>query len=262
MKKMLLLCLLLLASAPARALTLDFIYPNGEGDAQAAQPYLDAFYAYVTSKSGVAVSGTYYNDADEAVAALKTGKVSLAVVAPDFNDAQAAKFGFDVIARTIPIYASRAYEKYYLFCGPDMNPAQLSGKRPPVAVYASRPYTQELVEAVLQSDADTRNLITTLKPTPEFLTAMRNVAQKKDTAFLFLNGYEHSVWEKLKSADVDFAALKLAAASAEMPSSALVALKGAPREDVAKIKTAVLAMGKDPAAKKILNDLRLNGFAP
>lgn len=244
------------------ALTLDFVYPEGEGDASAAAPYLADLFGYVKAKSGLEVQGQYYNDEDEALEALKSGKTDFAVVSPGFFVKYKDELRLDPILKTIPSYADGPYEKYYVLAGENMVPSQYAAQRGAVALYASQSYAADFIETLVKESSELRNVVFNLQQTPQILKALKDVAERKDTAFLLLTGYEYSVLEALKASNPVFTNLKLVYESPEMPSSPLVRVGNAIQQaELSQLKNALIGMGKDSQGKAVLNRMRLSGFA-
>lgn len=245
----------------AFALTLNFVYPEGEGDSAAAAPYLLDFFDYIKSKTGLDVQGGYYNDEDEAIEALKLGKTDFAIVSPEFFTEHKTDLVLDPLLKTVPSYASGPYEKYYVLAGENMMPSQCAMKRDAVALYASRSYEPVFIEALVKESSELRNIAFNLQQTPQLLKILKDVAERKDTAFLLLSGYEYSVLEKLKSSNSVFNNLKLVYESSKLPSSPLVRVGNAIKQgELMKLKNALLGMSKDPQGKAVLSRIRMSHF--
>lgn len=246
----------------AFALTLNFVYPEGEGDASAAAPYLADFFDYVKSKTGLDIQGEYYNDENEAVEVLKSGKTDFAVVSPEFFTQYKDDLVLDPLLKTVPSYASGPYEKYYILAGENMVPSQYAAQRGAAALYASQSYQSDFIETLIKESTELRNVTFNLQQTPQILKILKDVAERKDTAFLLLSGYEYSVLERLKSSSPIFNNLKLVYESPEFPSSPLVRVGNAVQQgELIKIKKALLGMDKDPQGKAVLSRIRMSHFA-
>lgn len=263
MKKTTFTLALLLITLPAVASEFSFymIYPEGEGDTEAARPYLARFFDYLKEKTGITVAGLYLNDEHEGAKALKNKDVNLAIVSPDFFDKYRARFHLEKILNTVPIYATGPYERYYIMAHKDTDIAALRDKEIRVNLFSSQNHTDRfLKEKIFTANDQIKQIPWQLRNTGDILGAIKKVAKGTKNTFVLLSGHEFAVVNKLKKRDADFAALKLVYTSRELPSSPLVTVGNQPEPKVAKIKKALVEMSANLKGNIILKKLRLKGF--
>lgn len=244
----------LLFSPFAKALTFDMIAPGADGDNESAQPVLREFYDYLKNRTGLDWQGTYHNDADDALAALRHSNTDLAIMSPIFQNQQATKLSVSSFLKTIPVYNSEPVEFYHLLAGPKTAPHSAT-----ITVMASSEQEKLSLRALFP---DQTNLHTKkITASPQLIQNLNAVATGTASNLILLSGYEFSVIETLKSSLPEFQKLKLIATSAPQPSARVVLIN--PKlstVDLNKLKAALLNMNKDQQGQAILKKLRLKGF--
>lgn len=240
-----------------------FIYPGGEGDSDAAKPYINSFYEALSQNSGKNFTGEYFNDVLDAVEAFKSKKVDLAIVSPEFYDEYSAKYNLKQIIKSIPIYSTGPYEKFYIMAYMGVDFESVVQNMTPIQLVASQKYRKNFLnDKLFYGDERLQKMPWTLQETTDILAAIKKVAAGQQDAFVLLTGYEFFIIKELKKKNKEFGSLKLFYTSQELPSSPVVVVGDKIGEkDLELIKTALLKMPDSLNGLMILKKLRLKGFS-
>lgn len=253
-----------LFAVQVRAENLGFyiIHPDGEGDADAAKPFLAGLFDYLNELTQIKVDGLYLNDSDEAVEALKQNKIQLAIVSPEFFESFKDTYSMTQVLKTIPIYSNGAYERYYILADKGTNILSLMDQQISVNLFASKAYEESFLnDKIFLGNDEIKKIPWKLQETDDIINAISIIAEGKANTFVLLTGYEFSVVSKLKKSNPDFAKLKLVYTSRELPSSMIVTIGKNKSQNIDKIKEAMLGMATSLRGNIILKNLRLKGFA-
>lgn len=239
--------------ASAAPLKLLFFYPGGQGSSEAAQPLLDSFTDSLQKSGAPEMKAIYLPDKAAGLAYIQQEKPAAALLSLDLFEEQGKAWGATPIARSLQLPSGDGTETFYLV-GKKGSALPTSGK---LSLYSPRPFSPGYVAKRLFPTLS--GVTFEVLPTRNVLGDLRKIAAGEKTGFLLLDPYEHRAMN-LKAAWV--AELADLATSAKLPSSPLVVFAGTlSPEQQAAFQTALLKIGKDPAAQATLQELRLKGFA-
>lgn len=256
--------ILLLWSSLAAASNLTFyvIHPEGEGDSNAAKPYLSNLYDYLNQATKLNFSGLYLNDADDAETALKDKKVNLAIVSPEFYEKFHKKYDLNPVLKTIPIYSNGPYERYYIMAHQSTKVQNLMDEQTRVNLFSAKDYPEDFLNGkVFIGNDEIKKIPWKLQTSSDIVEAIKKVSAGEPNTFVLLTGHEFSVVNKLRRHQKDFEGLKLIYTSKELPSSSLVTIGKNNNPELGKIKAALIQMPSSLHGNLILKKLRLKGFA-
>jgi ABC-type phosphate/phosphonate transport system substrate-binding protein len=260
--KFLLSLFFIFLSFRAQAASFYFVHPGGEGDGQSARPYLQGFFDYLEELSGLPFEGKYLNNVEDAEAAFKEKSIDLAIVSPKFYKQFHKKLHLKRVLKTIPVYSTGPYEKYYIMSGPDVDFQALMKQSKPVHLFASGNYSQGFLRNQLFEGEDLVKVPWKSKQTDDLLAAIKKVAEGEKNSFVLLTGHEFSVVNKMRKKDASFKKLMLVFTSKGLASSSLVMVKDkVSAEDLVKVKKALLKMPESLTGNVVLKRIRLKGFA-
>ena len=244
------LLLIMPRTAMARA-TMIFWYPGEAGSTAEGQPVLDAFFAYLNQKiAPESVRGSYFNTIDGGLAEFKKSRPAVGIVSYAAWTQERAKLpaGATVLLGTLPSPAGTPTERYTLV-------GTAAGMKPGMKVIASEPLTLDFVRAQLFPALPAA---AALSQAPQLLLNLKQIAEGKLDAVAILTPSEATSLARVSAAWSQ--ALKVVAQSQPVPTARVVLFDPA-WKGVAAFKQALLGIGSDPAARPLLDELRLMGFA-
>lgn len=243
--------LLCLCCAQAFAADYNFviIQPGEPGTTAEAQPVMDEFAKYISSKIGSPVSGKYYNELSPALDWVKRKNPAWGIVNLSFYKTYAKKLALAPIAATLPSGSeSDCWRIIVPADGPD-SVEKLSGP-----VYGGMFFIPESTKILFNSESVPKNFKT--EGTTKVLRYLRRTMQGR-VAGVCLNNVQFSVAKALPL----FSKVKVVYTSQELPTSPVVVF-GKRHAVTAKISEVLLNMKKDPQAAGLLEMLQTVGFAP
>lgn len=243
--------LLALSALPAMAGTsrMLFWYPGEAGSTAEAKPVLDAFFAYVNPKiAPEALSGSYLNSVEGGSASLLKERPAVAIISfAAASQHPEALAGARPLLATLPLPGGAATERYTLV-------GTRANFRPGEKLLASEPlsatFVREKLFASLPADASVTH-------SDQLLLQLKKMGDGALDAIAILTPSEAA---SLKAVSAAWAQnLKVIGTSAPVP-SARVWLLDPTWKGAEKFTAALLAAGSDPAARELLNEMRLKGF--
>ncbi|MCP5465001.1 MAG: PhnD/SsuA/transferrin family substrate-binding protein [Deltaproteobacteria bacterium] len=245
----------------ANPLNFSFIYPEGEGDNQTAQPYLKSFFEKIKENGGPELTGNYFNDADDAQEALEEGQIDFAIVEPLFFERFSKKLKLRPLLKAVPSYSNGAFEKYYIMAFKDTDVTELEKPGIAVNLFASREYNENFLNnQIFKNNDQIKKVPWYSRQTENLLKILKEIDAGKNNTFVLLTGYEFTVINKIKKQGKDFQNLKLVYTSPELPSSVLVIGKDVPKEQQESLSNALQQMSSSLTGQIALKKLRLKGF--
>lgn len=242
---------------------LHFVYPGGEGDAKSAQPFLEEFYTYLQDQTGQEWTGEYVNDPSDAKKLLKKSKSGFAIVSPEFKSQYKQSFQFKTVLKTVPQYATGAYEKFYILSHKDTDILTLINEPVRVNLFTSQPMqTSFLNEKIFFENEQIKTIPWNLQQTGNILGAIQKIASGVSGTFVLLTGYEFQMIQKLKANKKELQNLKLVYTSPELETAQLVSFGESNTPNSQALKTALLKMDQSLKGNLILKNLRLKKFSP
>ncbi|MFH0799759.1 MAG: hypothetical protein V2A66_06215 [Pseudomonadota bacterium] len=238
------------SAAHAGNVKMIFWYPGEAGSTAEAAPVLDAFFKYVGGKmTPDAVTGKYFNVVPDGVTYIKREQPAVGIVSYAAWVQNRDKIsGADVILSTIPLPGGASTERYALV-GRDGKPA--AGWQ----ILSSEPLGVAFVRGELFPDLPAS---ANIQATAQLIAKLKDIGEGKLNATAILTPTEAATLAKLSAPWAK--ALKVITESKPVPTARVVLFdqgwKGA-----AKFKAALVASGSDPAARDILQEMRLKGFA-
>jgi len=237
------------------------IQPGGDGSTEEAKPYLLEFFDYLREQTGTSFDGLYINSKNEAVTALQNKGVQLAIVSPEFIATYRDRFNFISVLKTIPIYSSGPYEKYFIMTNKATNLIDLADQNTKVSLYTSGDYDGAFLNNVIFGENEMIKKISwQMIQSPDVLNIIKEIDAGKTNTFVLLTGYEFSVIQQLKRSN-SLPSLQLVFSSTELPSSHVVTLGSGNTSLLGTLKTALVNMPNSLKGNMILKHLRLKGFA-
>jgi len=262
MKKYLFL-IALLTFFPCRVfasnMTMIFWYPGEAGSTKEGQPVLDAFFDYINSKMGTSkLSGKYFNTTEDGLVFILKQKPNIGIVSYAAWEANKNKFpGTQIWLATNPLPHGQK-EEQYIIVGKTPSPSPLpSGERAKGEgpVFSSEPLSKEFIQNQLGFN-QTQKMTPTA--TPQILLKLKSIAEGTLTAAAILTPNEGATLSKMTAPWTK--SLTIIAKSKPVP-TARVILFNNPSKEHDSLKKILLNMRNDPAAKEILEELRLTGFS-
>ncbi len=252
-KKVLLIALVLVFSfavAASAAGRFDFavIQPGQPGSTAEAQPVMDELAAYLSKKIGEPVSGTYYNDLNDALAYLGKNKPAWGITGLTFFKSYEKKFKMVPVAATLPQGMDKDVWRLIVPAdGPD-SVEGVKGK-----VYGSMLYTPEARSILFDGSGGPEF---EMEGTHNSLRMLRKV-NKGRVDGVCLDAVQFSVIEGSDR----YPNTKVLFTSHKLPTSPVVWF-GDASDDAVRLQAVLLDMVEDPAAKNLLNLLQTEGFNP
>ncbi|MBU4484323.1 hypothetical protein KKA47_02765 [bacterium] len=248
MKRFFLILVMLLITLPAVAqdLRMLFWYPGEAGSAEDAQPVLDAFFEYLSTKlNDSKITGIYENSSERGLRYVQTQKPALILAShAAYIQSNHVFNGGENYLTTLPYPKRKAVEIFYLVSlEKEIGPNSV--------VYTSQPMTWDyLVKEFDWNLPKSVNIITT----PNLFTKLKFIGQGKEKAFAILTPIERYALKNLK---MDWAKkIDIVLASKEIPAPKIRTFSAVPPE----LRDVLIKMSKDKEGKEILHELRLAGF--
>jgi len=251
------LCLLIIMAlslasvqALARGAAMIFWYPGEAGSTEEAQPVLDDFLGYVSQKMGdVQIEGRYYNTVDAGLKFISEKRPAIGIVSYAALTQYADKLGApSVFLATLPLPGGAATEKYAIV-------GRSKDLKPGVKILSSEPmklsYVREKLFAGLPQDA-------VMTPTSQIFSALKKISSGEMDAVAILTPIEAST---LAQVSAEWARGLVQISVSENVPTARVLLFDPAWKDADRLRQVLIGAGSDPAAKDLLLELRLKGFA-
>lgn len=247
------ICIIILAlttTAHARALKMIFWYPGGAGSTAEAQPIIDEFMKLLSAKLKTdTISGKYFNTVDGGLAFIKGEKPVIGIVSfAAWIQNKEKLAGSSVLLATLPFPHGKSTERYQLVGPVDKIAAGAN-------IFSSEPLSMQFVRAELFSDIPQDAKLT---QSSQLLMKLKDIGDGKLAAFAIITPAEAAVLEMISAAWAK--GLKIVSKSKPIPTARVVLFDSASK-DADKIKTALIAIGSDPASKEVLDEMRLKGFS-
>ncbi len=237
-------------TALCAAETMIFWYPGEAGTTQEAQPILDTFLDYVSSKAQtVKLSGKYFNTTDEGLAFINRQKPAIGIVSYFAWESNKGNFrNSKVWLATNPTPHGQKQESYTL-----VGKGSLPGGN--VTVFSSEPLGKDFIKNKL-AFAQLKDF--TPQSTAQLLFKLKSIAEGSVSAVAILSPTEAVTFQKMSAPWTK--SLQVLAKSAVVP-TARVVIFNPPLKDEVNLKNALLNLKSDPQAKDILEEMRLVGFS-
>lgn len=247
------ICIIILAlttTAHARALKMIFWYPGEAGSTTEAQPIIDEFTKLLNAKLAPdTISGKYFNTVDGGLAFIKGEKPVIGIISYAAWIQNKEKLGnSSVILATLPLPHGKSTEQYELV-GPVDKIADGA------IIFSSEPLSLPFVRGTLFAEIPQDAKLT---QSNQLLMKLKETGEGKLNAFAIITPTEAASLEKISA--VWAKGLKVIIKSKPV-STARVVLFDSASKDADKIKTALMAIGSDPASKEVLDEMRLKGFS-
>lgn len=227
-----------------------FWYPGEAGSTVEAKPVLDAFFAYVNQKiAPETISGSYFNTVEGGVGFLTKEKPAVAIVSFAALTQNKEKLASaQPILATLPLPQGTATVQYALVgVRTTVNPGE--------KLLASEPLTPAFVRTHLFPNlaADI-----SIKQDAQLLMQLKKMADGQLDAIAILTPAEANSLASVSAAWAQ--KLKVITKSSPVP-SARVLLLSPTWKGAEKFKNALQNASTDPAAKDILGEMQVKGFA-
>ncbi|MFA4874456.1 MAG: hypothetical protein WC956_03655 [bacterium] len=245
-----LITLLMTTSAQARAVKMIFWYPGEAGSTVEGQPVLDAFFDYVNKKIAPdSVSGRYFNGVADGLQYIMKEKPAVGIISFSAWSQNIAKLAnAKALLAVLPLPGGQMTERYALV-------SALSEIKPGTKIISSEPLSLEFVKKSLfpKLPADV-----SIAQSPQLFASVKKIADGGLSAAAILTSNEAATLNQVSAIWVK--SLKTVALSEPVPTARLV-LFDQGWSGVEKFKQALLSIGADPAAKDVMDEMRLKGFA-
>jgi hypothetical protein len=238
-------------SAATQDLKMIFWYPGEAGTTQDAQGVLDSFFNYLNGRiSPYKISGKYFNSVPDGISYLKKDRPGLAIVSfANFVINGQALGKYEQILKTLPLPGGKTTEQYVVV-GLDARPSEWN-----VTLYSKQPLTSKFVNNYIIGKE------TNIQPiaVPGIIPTLKGVADGSKKGGVILQPVEY---QALQAINQPWARqLSVWHTSVPVPSAPFLALGTLSEDARQKITSALIGMSNDPEGKKILETLRLKGFA-
>jgi ABC-type phosphate/phosphonate transport system substrate-binding protein len=227
------------------------IQPGQPGNAEEAQPVMNALAEYLSGQlGGVPMKGTYFNRTEEALAALEAGTPAWGIVSLGFFIEQGGRFDMHPIASSRP--GGKSHERWYLMVakGDAKSWQQVKG-----VVLGTMLYQPDSASRLMFA-AETDKLPFSLEGTSSPLRALREVARGKKAGVIL----DQAQYQALQVLPL-FQELEVIHRSEPLPTAPVVSF-GKPDERAGKLAEVLQQMSEDPAAANLLQLLQTKGFGP
>jgi hypothetical protein len=241
-----------LSTAAPQPMDFFIIQPGQPGSAEEARPVMEALAAYLQQKLGgeVAISGTYFNQTEQALTAIERSTPRWGIVSLGFFVENGGRFAMQPIASTRP--AGKTHERWYLMVarGGAGTWRQLSG-----SVLGTMLFQQQSASRLMFATSR-EDLPFALEGTASPLRALREVAGGKKAGVIL----DQSQYQALQALPL-FGKLEVLHRSEPLPTAPVVWF-GEPDDSARKLTGVLQQMVDDPAAKNLLQLLQTEGFGP
>jgi len=255
-----LLILLQTSIAYADPLSMIFLYPGGEGSAQEAQPFLDAFTKKISDKGGPEIQAVYVNDLDDGLQQITQNKHTLGILSLEAYLKASSQRPFSPWLTTYPLASDGPYERYFLL-GKNTEGEAEQGllKGGTWTIYNAKPVNNHFLSLLFTDIPAEKPVSLEAMQTENILGILRKIASGELTnTCVLMDTYEYQSFKKIS---LDWTRdLRLISASKTIPASPLVLFGNLPQDQKDKLEEVFLGMNKD--SKEILRGLRLKGFSP
>lgn len=237
-------------SGSAAVHKLIFWYPGEAGSTEEAQPVLDEFLNYVSAKLKTAkLTGKYFNTTEAGLSFISTQRPAIGIISYAAWEGSRSKFpDAQVWLATNPLPHGMKTENYELVSKGPLPAGEIT-------VYCSEPLSAEFIRDKL---GFTQLAKFKMQPTAQILAKIRSIADGSLTGAAILSPTEAATLSKMSAAWSK--ALTVIARSKAVPTARVVVFGSLP-SDAANLKRVFLELKSDPAAKDILDELRLVGFS-
>lgn len=237
--------------ASARQVRMLIWYPGEAGSTAEAEPVLEEFFGYLSAKIAPdSVTGKYFNSVAEGLAYLKRERPAVAIVSyAAWAQNRSALAASKPFLSTLPLPHGSAAERYSLV-------SRVTQLAPGTPILSSEPLGPGFARGELFPDlpADAK-----ISGTPQMIAKLKEIGEGRLSAAAILTPSEAAALARLTAPWAQ--AIKVIGESRPVP-TARVILLDENWPGALKLKEALLAGGGDPAAREILDEMRLKGFAP
>lgn len=227
---------------PKRNIDFFFIYPDGEGSPEEAQPLLDSLFALLREKTGYEFTGRYVSNIKTSLE--EANKADMAIVSLGFYTAH-KKIILMEPALSTQFKETEGMAAYTLIGHKD------SSRETIKTVYTSSFIPPSLLKVMLPEMEIKR------ETTHESIGLLKTIAASPDSTAFLLDPFEYKAYSKLNLPWKEN--LKIFATTKPLPQAPVVFLKPLTGKR-AKIIEALMALGNDEKGQEILSSLRLKGF--
>ncbi|MBI4366486.1 MAG: hypothetical protein HY543_06680 [Deltaproteobacteria bacterium] len=231
-----------------------FWYPGGAGDALAAQPLLDQFTKLLeTELSGTAWRGIYIPVEDKGISFIRGPKPAFGIVSRLMYRKHRVALGMEAIATTRPLPHGKTEERLSLVKGPCTTASGAA------RIFGSEPFSLAYLREVFGAqgaDALTAWPTGNVSDAADMRRTVQSIAESGSCSAAVLTEREQAAMRAIKAPWKD--ALRQVAVSAPIPTPPVVRFGAQPQ--AAALREALLRIGRSPAARAILHELRLAGF--
>lgn len=252
--------LLTILSPSAHALHFYFLFPNGEGDTQSAQPYLDNFFSHLQNYSKLQFTGQYLNDDKEIFDILQNTKADIILLPHSLINKISNVSIYTQIAKVIPLYSSGAFEKYYLLTHKANAFENHLSEKKKIPLYLSATLTFDVLMESFMNSKWSLNQFQQIK-TNELFSKIMAIAENKEKSAILLSQYEYHLINKLKSSNPNFKNLKTLFETQHLASpKVLVNTSKLSQKEIQTLQKSLIQLQQNPKSKEVLKNLRLSGF--
>lgn len=243
------LAIMLTHNLYAKEIKMIFWYPGEAGTTAEAAPILDELFKYLNPKIYPdKISGKYFNNVPNGLKYISSDKPTIGIISYLTMTEQGDKIGNPkVIMSTIPSVHGKTTEVYSLVGKVTAIPAN-----PTIFMSEPIPLKFALSQLFPSLKSDTR-----LSQTSQIVAKLKDISEDKLQAFAILTPTEAYTLQSISASWAK--GLKTIMKSNSVP-TAMVVLFDPEWKGIKKLKPALMQMASDPAAKDILNELRLTGF--
>ena len=237
-------------SGETKEIKMLFWYPGEAGTPQEAKPVLDLFFHYLSKKlTSDQVTGVYINTVNDGIVSIKRELPDIAIVSyPTWVTYKNRMAGAEPWLSALPFPHGKSTEVYTLVGNQSTLVAGAT-------VYSDETLTSEFIQHYLFPSLKNKIKI---QKTPDTFNSLKRIGQKEIKAYILLNPLEVRTLEHLKTPWSQN--LHKIQTSQPIPTARVILFSpDLPQKN--RLQKILVEMQRDPAAKEILEEMRLVGFS-